>query len=220
MQALHYCTCGVRQLALKAPPCPLQAQQWVVNSTGGRDGEPVCHQAAGQAPPAGAACILPPACRCLRAAAVAACFSSSHSLCLLTQPRTAVLNLVMPSSWTCPAGSAPPGHWRRICQALCMACAPPPHNLPTHPWAHPALPADILLSWDYWELERKMSEGGGPISELPTIPKQFCSVEVRQPLARRPRVLLGTRVRACLDLATGSQLCLPALCSAGVCAGL
>ncbi|KAL4853029.1 putative helicase MAGATAMA 3 [Chlorella vulgaris] len=37
--------------------------------------------------------------------------------------------------------------------------------------------ADILLSWDYWELERKMADGGGPIAELPTIPKQFASVE-------------------------------------------
>lgn len=36
---------------------------------------------------------------------------------------------------------------------------------------------DILLSWDYWELERKMAEGGGPISELPTIPKQFPGVD-------------------------------------------
>ncbi|KAL4448164.1 hypothetical protein ABPG75_005383 [Micractinium tetrahymenae] len=36
---------------------------------------------------------------------------------------------------------------------------------------------DILLSWDYWELERKMAEGGGPISDLPTIPKQFALVE-------------------------------------------
>jgi hypothetical protein len=41
-----------------------------------------------------------------------------------------------------------------------------------------------------------MSEGGGPISELPTIPKQFCSVEVRQMLACCLRVLLGTRVGA------------------------
>lgn len=43
--------------------------------------------------------------------------------------------------------------------------------------AHDA-PADVLLSWDYWELERRMAEGGGPIAELPTIPKQFASVEV------------------------------------------
>lgn len=40
-------------------------------------------------------------------------------------------------------------------------------------------PADVLLSWDYWDLERRMAEGGGPIAELPTIPKQFASVEVR-----------------------------------------
>ena len=38
--------------------------------------------------------------------------------------------------------------------------------------------ADVLLSWDYWALERQMAEGGGPIAELPTIPKQFGSVEV------------------------------------------
>ncbi|PSC70977.1 putative helicase MAGATAMA 3 [Micractinium conductrix] len=36
---------------------------------------------------------------------------------------------------------------------------------------------DILISWDYWELERKMAEGGGPIAELPTIPKQFATVD-------------------------------------------
>ncbi|KAI7846383.1 hypothetical protein COHA_000094 [Chlorella ohadii] len=36
---------------------------------------------------------------------------------------------------------------------------------------------DVLLSWDYWELERRMAEGGGPIAELPTIPKQFATVE-------------------------------------------
>ncbi|PRW45131.1 putative helicase MAGATAMA 3 [Chlorella sorokiniana] len=36
---------------------------------------------------------------------------------------------------------------------------------------------DVLLSWDYWELEQRMAEGGGPIAELPTIPKQFASVE-------------------------------------------
>ena len=36
----------------------------------------------------------------------------------------------------------------------------------------------MLLSWDYWELERRMAEGGGPIAELPTIPKQFATVEV------------------------------------------
>lgn len=39
-------------------------------------------------------------------------------------------------------------------------------------------PTDILISWDYWELERKMAEGGGPIAELPTIPKQFATVDV------------------------------------------
>ena len=66
--------------------------------------------------------------------------------------------------------------------------APPPLPNSPHPGLAPPCPADILLSWDYWELERKMSEGGGPISELPTIPKQFCSVDVRQkPLARRCR---------------------------------
>ncbi|EFN56459.1 hypothetical protein CHLNCDRAFT_57676 [Chlorella variabilis] len=36
---------------------------------------------------------------------------------------------------------------------------------------------NILLSWDYWELERRMADGGGPIAELPTIPQQFSSVE-------------------------------------------
>lgn len=37
---------------------------------------------------------------------------------------------------------------------------------------------DILLSWDYWELERSCRNGGGPIEELPTIPIQFSSAEV------------------------------------------
>ena len=42
-----------------------------------------------------------------------------------------------------------------------------------------AAAADILLSWDYWETRRKLAEGEGVIAELPTIPKQFGSVEVR-----------------------------------------
>lgn len=37
---------------------------------------------------------------------------------------------------------------------------------------------DILLSWDYWQLERDVAEGKGPITELPTIPSTFPSIQV------------------------------------------
>lgn len=38
---------------------------------------------------------------------------------------------------------------------------------------------DILLSWDYWEVERNLTQGKGPIKKLPTIPKHFATPEVR-----------------------------------------
>lgn len=37
---------------------------------------------------------------------------------------------------------------------------------------------DILLSWDYWDLGRELEAGRGPISELPSIPSAFSSVDV------------------------------------------
>ena len=40
---------------------------------------------------------------------------------------------------------------------------------------------DIVLSWNYWELEAKLTAGKGPILELPTIPKQFGTPEVHAP---------------------------------------
>lgn len=45
---------------------------------------------------------------------------------------------------------------------------------------------DIILSWDYWRLDRAIAAGKGPIEELPTIPLTFASVQVR-----RGRVLGG-----------------------------
>lgn len=67
----------------------------------------------------------------------------------------------------------------RVSRLRCR-CLPPIVVAGAVPLRHLRVPspADILLSWDYWELERKMSAGGGPISELPTIPQHFTSVEV------------------------------------------
>ena len=36
---------------------------------------------------------------------------------------------------------------------------------------------DVLLSWDYWELEKNASEGRGLFDKLPTIPVRFSSVD-------------------------------------------
>ncbi|KAL6776825.1 hypothetical protein ACKKBF_B31070 [Auxenochlorella protothecoides x Auxenochlorella symbiontica] len=36
---------------------------------------------------------------------------------------------------------------------------------------------EIVQSWDYWQLERDVTDGKGPISQLPTIPKTFSSVQ-------------------------------------------
>jgi hypothetical protein len=175
MQALHYCTCGVRQLALKAPPCPLQAQQWVVNSTGGRDGEPVCHQAAGQAPPAGAACILPPACRCLRAAAVAACFSSSHSLCLLTQPRNAVLNLVMPSSWTVPLAQRPRGTGAAFAKPCAWPAPRPPTTCQPTPGLTPPCLQTSCCPGTIGSWSARCQRAGGPSPSYRPSPSSFAA---------------------------------------------
>lgn len=37
---------------------------------------------------------------------------------------------------------------------------------------------EIVQSWDYWQLERDVTDGKGPITQLPTIPKTFSSVQV------------------------------------------
>lgn len=38
---------------------------------------------------------------------------------------------------------------------------------------------NILLSWDYWHLERLSRDNKGPIDTLPNVPQKFSTVEVR-----------------------------------------
>ena len=80
------------------------------------------------------------------------------------------------------AAASPPPPAACVCMhgPACRVLLRPTSQL-CSPGARCRFAADILLSWDYWQLEREMAEGGGPIAELPTIPRQFASVEVGTP---------------------------------------
>lgn len=53
---------------------------------------------------------------------------------------------------------------------------------------------DIILNWDYYEISRAIAKGEGPIKDLPTVPHQFTSAEVRHHIIEEDSSFLYTHL--------------------------